>query len=91
MHALHSPILARIRVRSITIRHKMFTTALIDLDDVIDDVVLITWYGGLFGQRLCDINMILNVLSWQIGTVFFRTSCVSFRARQPFIYRKKCL
>ena len=49
----------------------MFTTAFIDLDDVIGDVVLITWYGGLFGQNLCDVNMIFNVLSSQNGTAFF--------------------
>jgi len=30
----------------------MFTTVLIDFDDV----VLITWYGGLFGQNLCDVK-----------------------------------
>ena len=34
----------------------MFTTAPIDFDDIPDDVVLITRYGGLFGQSLCDVK-----------------------------------
>ena len=38
---------------SSTIRN---VNVLINFDDVIDDVVLITWYGGLFGQSLCDVK-----------------------------------
>jgi len=34
----------------------MFTTVLIDFDNVIDDVMFITWYGGLFDQSLCDVK-----------------------------------